>query len=159
MKTLLFFLFILAACSAVTKHFRFDTTAVCRDRVTHSLLEHWCYRVEIWHASTLWNEKLFEMKDTICSEQMTDTTLIEGNHTYPSAYGNDYQIYTKIYHTCTIDGRELMRKRQFSYIRAIEDSLNYTLTVDLFDDGTEIKETEATTESAPDVSDILTMLK
>ncbi|CAL2046095.1 unnamed protein product [Caenorhabditis brenneri] len=152
MKTLLLILLILPAAVSyinpyMNNHFDFETTLVCRDRVTHAPLDHWCYTLEILERQlgvfvTSGNET--------CVDEMIKLVSLNRDYTWISkGIDRSYLFFSKVTHNCTTDGQPIIRERYISYAPPVEGNFTFTLGIDLFDDGTEVAEYEKNKKTNP----------
>ncbi|CAR98773.1 Protein CBG27234 [Caenorhabditis briggsae] len=140
MKVFLFLIFVIPTSSFIwgstTTTLHFDTTIVCRDRVTNAPVKNWCYTMKIFDSGA--SAEIFEgsFKER-CLDDFYTHHEFERNHTYYLAFTN-YVLESEIEHNCTTDGRRLIRKRKYSKVPGIEKRFDLPLSIDLFEDGTEV---------------------
>ncbi|CAO4380942.1 unnamed protein product [Caenorhabditis nigoni] len=139
MKAFLFLIFVIPTSSSygyTTTTLHFDTTLVCRDRVTNAPIKDWCYTMKIFDSGAKVNifEVAFEER---CLDGFYTHNEFEKEHTYLLAFTN-YVLESEIEHNCTTDGRRLIRKRKYSNVPPVEQRFDLPLSIDLFEDGTEI---------------------
>ncbi|EGT56458.1 hypothetical protein CAEBREN_13518 [Caenorhabditis brenneri] len=167
MKTLLLILLILpAAVSYINpymhNHFDFETTLVCRDRVTHAPLDHWCYTLEILERQL---GVFITSGNETCVDEMMESVSLNRDYTWISkGINRSYLFSSKVTHNCTIDGQPIIRERYISYAPPVEGysqmienvterktfrNFTFTLGIDLFDDGTEVVEYEKNKKTNP----------
>ncbi|PIC28934.1 hypothetical protein B9Z55_020695 [Caenorhabditis nigoni] len=121
MKAFLFLIFVIPTSSSygyTTTTLHFDTTIVCRDRVTNVPIKNWCYTMKIFDSAAI--KAVFEVSfEERCLDDFYTHYAFEKNHTYLFTLTN-YVLESEIEHNCTTDGRRLIRKRKYSNVPPVE---------------------------------------